>query len=188
MELTAILGAFGLSASAGLNAYIPLLVVALAARFFPGYLTLAEPYDLLASNLAIVVLVVLLAVETLADKIPAVDHVNDVIGTVIRPVAGAILFAAATGAVDSLDPRLALVAGFLVAGVTHGAKSTARPLVTVSTAGVANPVVSAIEDVAALVTSLVAVIAPILIGVALVGFLVLVAWWYVRRQDALATP
>ena len=87
--------AFGLSGSAGLNAYIPLLIVALAARFPEGdpLLKLSEPYDLLASWWVIGLLVVLLAIEVLVDKIPAVDTINDTIQTIIRPVAGAILFA-----------------------------------------------------------------------------------------------
>ncbi len=182
-ELSNILSAFGLSASAGLNAYIPLLIVALGARLFPDHVVLAEPFDLLASNIAIAVLVVLLAVEILADKVPAADHVNDVIGLFIRPAAGAILFAGTTGgAIAHLDPRIALVCGLLIAGTTHSVKATARPVVTASTGGVGNPIVSAVEDVAAFLTSLVAVLAPLLIGVALLIFGVLIVWLYFRRR------
>jgi cytochrome bd-type quinol oxidase subunit 2 len=182
-ELSNILSAFGLSASAGLNAYIPLLIVALTARAFPNVLSLNEPFDLLASNWSIAALVVLLVVELLADKVPAVDHVNDVIGMFIRPAAGAVLFAGTTsGAIENLDPRLALLCGLLVAGTTHGVKATARPVVTASTGGVGNPIVSTLEDVAAFLTSMVALLAPLLIGVAIVLFGILFVWWLFRRR------
>src|SRR4030066_1904876 len=87
--------AFGLSASAGLNAYIPLLVVALLGKF-TDLITLSTPWDTLESWWVIGVLVVLSGVEFFADKIPAVNHINDIIQTIIRPVAGAIVFAAST--------------------------------------------------------------------------------------------
>ena len=181
-----LLTAFGLSASAGLNAYIPLLTVALTARF-TNLIELTEPFDILTNGWVIGALVVLLVIEVLADKIPAVDHLNDVVGTVVRPIAGAVLFAAAAGNVlGFLDPRIAAIAGFMTAGVTHGAKATARPMVTATTAGVGNPVVSTLEDVAALLTSIVAILAPVLIGMALVLFVMLFVWWRARRRKATA--
>lgn len=179
--LSTILMAFGLSASAGLNAYIPLLVIAIGARLFPEAIQLGEPYRLLASDVSIGALAVLLVIEVLADKVPIVDHVNDFVGLFIRPTAGALLFAASTGAVTSLEPSLALILGFVIAGATHGAKATARPIVTATTGGLGNPVVSTLEDIAALVTSLVAVVAPLLVGLALVIFGGLFVWWRARR-------
>jgi hypothetical protein len=177
-----ILTAFGLSASAGLNAYIPLLVIALAARY-STLITLVKPFDTLTDGWVIGVLLALVLVEGLADKVPAVDHLNDIVGTFVRPVAGAVLFGAAmSGAVTSLDPRLALLAGALTAGVTHGAKATARPIVTVTTGGIGNPVVSTLEDVASLLTSLVAILAPLLIGLAMAAFVALLLVWSSRRQ------
>ena len=92
MGIAQVLTAFGLSASAGLNAYIPLLMIALLARF-TDWVHLSAPFDLLSNEWVIGALVVLLVVETFADKIPGVDHVNDFIQTFIRPTAGAILFA-----------------------------------------------------------------------------------------------
>lgn len=183
--LSALLSAFGLSASAGLNAYIPLLVVALTARFTP-LITLSPPYDILTSGWVIGALVVLLVVEVLADKVPGIDHLNDLAGLVLRPAAGAVLFAASTGAVDAIDPRLAVIAGLLVAGATHGAKASARPLVTVSTGGVGNPVISTIEDIAALLTSIAAVVFPLFVGMVLLAFAAIVAWWLTWRRGRMA--
>jgi len=176
-----IFSAFGLSASAGLNAYLPLLIVALTGRIFPKLLTLSEPYDALTSWWAIGVLFVLLVVEMLVDKIPAVDTINDVIGTVIRPAAGALLFAASTGAVSGIEPVLAIIAGLLVSGGVHVAKATVRPVVTATTAGVGNPVVSTVEDVIAFITSVLAILLPILVAIMLVMVVGLYVWWRVRR-------
>jgi len=172
--------AFGLSTSAGLNAYIPLLVVALLARFTP-LVTLNEPWDALSSWWVIGILAVLLVVEILVDKIPAVDTVNDVIQTFIRPAAGAILFATTTNAIG-LHPVLAAICGVILAGGVHVVKAGGRPVVAATTAGVGNPIVSAIEDTVSFVTSVLAIVAPYLVAVLIVITLTLLTWWYVRRQ------
>ena len=91
--LTGVLGAFGLSASAGLNAYIPLLVIALVARF-TDFIKLSSPWDTLTSGWIIGLLILLSLIEFFADKVPAINHVNDLLQTIVRPVAGAIVFAA----------------------------------------------------------------------------------------------
>ncbi len=168
--------AFGLSGSAGLNAYIPLLVVALAARFpmSDPLVKLQAPYDLLGSWWAIVLIAVLLVVEIVADKIPAVDSVNDGIQTFVRPAAGAILFAGSANVITDIHPILSLAAGLLLAGGVHATKAAARPVVTVSTAGVGNPVVSTLEDIVAAVVSLLAVVLPIIAAILLLGFVLFI--------------
>jgi hypothetical protein len=169
--------AFGLSTSAGLNAYLPLLLVALLSRF-TNLITLNSPWDTLESWWVIGVLAVLLVIELLVDKVPAVDSANDVIQTFIRPVAGAVLFAAGSGVIGETHPILAMVCGLVVAGGVHAAKATARPVVTGTTGGVMNPVVSTAEDVLSLVVALLAILVPLL------GFLLLlgVVIWLIRRR------
>jgi hypothetical protein len=169
--------AFGLSSSAGLNAYLPLLVVALLGRF-TDLITLKPPWDALESWWVIGVLTVLLLIEILVDKVPAVDSVNDVIQTFIRPVAGAVLFAASAGVVSDAHPVLAMVCGLVVAGGVHAVKATARPVVTATTAGTLNPVVSTAEDILALVVAVLAIVLPILGFL----FLLLVILWLIRRR------
>jgi hypothetical protein len=190
--ITSILTAFGLSGSAGLNAYLPLLVVALLARF-THLVPLREPWTALTSGWTIAVLVLLLIVETVADKVPAVNHVNDVIQTIIRPVAGAILFAASSNVFGNIHPVLAMVCGLIVAGSVHVAKSAViRPTVTAVTAaptgGVgtipANIIVSAVEDVVALLTSLAAVLVPALLALVLLIAVVTIAGWLLNQQRA----
>jgi hypothetical protein len=179
--LTNVFSAFGLSSAAGLNAYLPLLVVALAARF-THLIQLNQPWDLLTSWWVIGLLAVLLLVEMTVDKIPAADTVNDIINTFIRPVAGAVLFAANSGVVGEMHPVLAFACGLIVAGGVHAAKATARPVVTATTGGTANWLVSVVEDVVAFVTTVLAILVPIVL-VFLVVFLILsLAWWWSRRR------
>ena len=159
MGLAQILTAFGLSASAGLNAYIPLLIIALLSRF-TTWVPLSPPFDIISNEWVIGALVVLLVIETFADKIPGVDHINDFIQTFIRPTAGAILFASEANVLRDINPVIPLIAGLLIAGSVHATKATARPIVNLSTLGIGAPVVSVVEDVVAVVTSLVAVFLP----------------------------
>lgn len=181
--LTNVFAAFGLSGSAGLNAYLPLLVVALTARF-TNLIQLGRPWDVLESWWVIGTLSVLLVVEFFADKVPAINHANDAIQTFVRPTAGAVLFAASTGVVAQLDPVLAIILGLLVAGSVHAAKSVLlRPAVTATTGGLANPVVSVLEDVVALFVSLLAVILPVVLTVLLCVVIALILGWLWRRSD-----
>ncbi len=187
--LASIATAFGLSAATGLNAYIPLLIVALVARF-TDWLVLAPPYDVLTSPWVIGVLIVLAAIEFLADKIPGVDHLNDIVGTFVRPAAGALLFAATTGAVQDMSPVLAVIAGLLVTGTVHAAKASFRPLVTASTAGVGNPVVSTAEDITATIVSFGAILLPFLFAVILIlalAFVGLLLFTWRRRRASRAS-
>lgn len=179
--LTGIFSAFGLSASAGLNAYIPLLMIALLARF-TNLFTLASPWDTLTNGWVIGALVVLSVVEFFADKFPAVNHVNDLIQTLVRPVAGAIAFAASAQVLTDVNPALSLVAGLLVAGGVHTVKSVAvRPTVTATTAGAGNIPISILEDVLATVFSFFAVLIPVLFGIILLVISVWVIWYFSRR-------
>lgn len=174
--LTGIFTAFGLSASAGLNAYIPLLVVGLLARY-TNLLDLNQPWDTLANPWIILMLCVLVIIEMLADKVPAVNHINDLIQTVVRPAAGAIAFAASANVVTDVSPVLALAAGLLVAGTVHITKAgVVRPAVTATTGGAGNVPVSIAEDIVSTVLSILAVVIPILIGTLLVVVAAFIIW------------
>jgi hypothetical protein len=182
--LANVLAAFGLSSSAGLNAYLPLLVVALAARF-TNLVQLKAPWDALESPWVIGALVILLAVEFFADKVPAVNHLNDAIQTFVRPTAGAILFASTTQVVSHLNPVVAIILGLLVAGSVHVAKSAVfRPAVTATTAGAGTPVASLLEDVVALVISVLSVVVPVLVACIIILLTALVIWLLWRHMRA----
>lgn len=176
-----ILAAFGLSASAGLNAYIPLLVVSLLARF-TNLIQLSDPWSALESWWIIGLLIVLSLVEFFADKFPAVNHVNDIVQSFIRPTAGAILFAASANVITEIHPIVSMAAGLLIAGGVHAVKALAvRPAVTATTAGTGNVPVSILEDVVSTVISLISVILPVLVAVFLVLAGILIIWWVSRN-------
>jgi hypothetical protein len=176
---------FGLSAAAGLNAYIPLLLVGVLSRF-TDVITLPESQRWISSGWALSIGAMLLLAELVLDKVPVVDHFNDAVQTFIRPAVGGAIFAAtaAAGRVDSSPWMLrhqwvGWLLGVLVAGLVHTGKVTARPVVNVSTVGFGTPVVSAAEDGVSLGISLVAVFVPVLVVVvlALLGW----AGWSLRR-------
>jgi hypothetical protein len=176
-----IFSAFGLSASAGLNAYIPLLVVALFGKF-TNLITLNSPWDTLENWWVIGVLILLSLVEFFADKVPVVNHINDILQTVVRPVAGAIVFAASAQIITNVHPVLAMIMGLLVAGTVHTIKSLAvRPAVTASTGGTGNIPVSIAEDVTSTIISIIAAVTPVIIAVLLVLSAALVVWLIWRR-------
>ncbi len=185
--VSSVLAAFGLSASAGLNAYIPLLIVSLMARF-TNWVTLSEPWDALSSWWVIGALAILTLVEFFADKFPAVNHVNDVVQSFVRPAAGAVLFAASTGAATHIHPIVAIIAGLVIAGSVHATKALAiRPAVTATTAGAGNVPISILEDVVATVLSILAVVVPVLIAALIIVVTAFVVWWLWRRANQIQT-
>jgi hypothetical protein len=185
----AVLTGMGLSAAAGLNAYIPFLVVALIARF-TDYITLPVGYEWIESNWAIGIGAALLLAEIILDKIPAVDTINDTIQTFIRPSMGGLIFAATTAAAQldnstwmKENPWVSVVLGVLISGLVHTGKMAARPVINVGTVGAGAPVVSTVEDISSLGLSLIALIAPLLVilALALLAWLLIWMWLRVRR-------
>jgi hypothetical protein len=180
--MASLLSAFGLSTAAGLNAYLPLLVVGLLARY-TNLLQLNEPFSLLAHPLVLLVVAVLALLDFVGDKIPTVDHTLHAVGLIIAPIAGAILFMAANGQAGAVSPLLAAICGVILAGGTHSVRATARPLATLGTAGVANPVISFFEDVTSLVLSVMAVVLPALAFILVLLFALLMVLLYRRLRQ-----
>ncbi|ULH15253.1 DUF4126 domain-containing protein [Deinococcus sp. KNUC1210] len=178
--LTPLLSGLGLSGAAGLNAYLPLLLVGLLNRF--GVLHLAEPYSLLSSPWVLGGVLLLLVLDFIGDKIPGVDHALHVFGGVLNAGSGALLFAAQSGVVTGhhLNPTLALLLGLLVSGGVHTTRTLLRPVSTGLTGGLGNPVVSSAEDGSSLVLSVLAIFAPLL-AVVLLVVLLLGAWRVLAR-------
>ena len=138
---------------------------------------------MLANPWVLIVLGVLVIIEMLADKIPAVNHINDAIQTFVRPAAGAIAFAASAKVITDVHPVLALICGLLVAGSVHAVKSVAvRPVVTATTGGAGNVPVSIAEDIFSTVMSILAIVVPILVAIILVLMIILYFRWRQRRR------
>jgi hypothetical protein len=178
-----LLTGFGLATAAGLNAYIPLLALGLLSRF-TDLVTLPHAWAWLENGWVMSIVAALLVVEVVADKIPALDSVNDVIQTFVRPTAGGIVFGSGTAAQTSAvtDPGafaqsgqwIPIAVGVVTALVVSLTKSTVRPAANVATAGVAAPVLSTIEDVASVGLVFAAILLPVLVlvGVVLLGWAV----------------
>lgn len=175
-----ILSAFGLSAATGLNAYLPLLIVGLLGRF-TDLIVLKAPWNTLENTWVLIVVAVMLLIETVLDKIPAVDTINDVVQTLIRPAAGAILFASGSHVISDMSPVLAMVCGLLVAGSVHAAKAASRPFITAGTAGAGNSVVSVAEDIVSGVSAFLAIVIPVLAAILIAALLCLFIGWRMRR-------
>ncbi|MDD7541911.1 MAG: DUF4126 domain-containing protein [Mobiluncus porci] len=191
--MLATLTGLGLSAAAGLNAYIPFLVVALVARF-TDVINLPSEYVWIESPWAIGIAAVLLLAEIFLDKVPAVDTLNDAVGTVIRPLSGGLIFAA-TSAAQSFEENstfmtentwIGIILGVVVALIVHSGKAVSRPVLNTTTAGFAAPVASAGEDTFSVAMSLSAVFLPVLV----IAFLIIlggILFVLIRKTSALAT-
>ncbi len=138
-----------LAATAGLRAFFPLFLV--SALGWTGAVELSDSLSWLASPAATLCFASAVFLEGAADKSPFVDHFVDSAGTLVRPAAGALV---GTSLLAGASPLVAMVfglgAGGAIAGMTHVGKASLRAGSTATTGGVANPVVSVVEDVAAL--------------------------------------
>ena len=170
--------AIALAATAGIRAWLPLLLAGLLMR--GGFLELGASFAFLASTRALVVLAVASVLEILGDKIPAVDHALDTLGTPLKLAAGALLAAAAFGTVS--DPLTATLLGVAVGAPTalvpHAAKSLLRVASTAVTGGLANPVLSFLEDALTVAVFALAVLVPI----AVAGFVLLAVALLAKRR------
>lgn len=166
----------GLAASAGLNAYFPILVLALADRT-TNFVNLPTPYDWLSSNVGLLVIMLLLPLELVPDKIARVDRISDFIHTALRPGAAALCFMAIAHQDDQIHIVWALILGLIIGGAVHWLKASSRPLISKNTRGLGNPIVSVMEDALAAVLAIVAIFLPY-------GILVIipVGFWLLNRM------
>lgn len=179
----------GLASAAGLNAYVPLIVVGSLGRW-TSFVTVPPGWEWLTDGWVLTILVVLLVLDVVADKVPVVDSIHDVLQTVVRPVAGGIAFGAGAGSqtVVTEEPGafftsgswVPVVVGLVLALAVHLVKASTRVAITATTGGAVTPVVSTVEDASSIGLSVAALLAPVLV---LLG-LVLLGWgaWRLRRR------
>ncbi|MGO4681593.1 DUF4126 domain-containing protein [Microbacterium sp. 2MCAF23] len=180
-----------LAAAAGLNAWIPLFLLGLAAKLLPA-VALPAGWSWLGSDVALWIIGVLLVLEVVADKIPALDSLNDVVHSIIRPAAGGVAFGAGAsartvavddpGAFFSEHTWIPIVVGIVIALAVHAAKATGRVAANAATAGVAAPVLSTTEDIAAFVLSAAAILVPVVAAILLVVLIVAIIVVMRRRS------
>lgn len=182
----------GLATASGLNAALPLLVLGALDRW-TGLVDLPSGWAWLSNPWTLGILALLLVLEVVADKIPGVDHVNDVVQSVIRPTAGGLAFGAGSGSqtVAVTDPEafftsdawVPVAIGVVLALTVHAGKALSRPVVNATTAGLGAPVVSTVEDLGSLALTAAAILLPVVVLV----LLALLVWGGVslaRRRAA----
>lgn len=178
----------GLAASTGLNTFLPLLLLAAAARFNIAGIELGAKFEWLTSDAAIITLIVACIVELIADKVPAVDHFLDTTGSFVRPLAGAL---ASASVLTGVDPVVAAVVGLIIGAPTsfglHTLKAGTRIASSATTFGCANPILSLIEDVLSFGLSVLSIFVPVLVPFAL-ALLVYVLYRVMKRIRAGRVP
>ena len=196
-----LLTGLGLSTAAGLNAYIPMLMLGLLGRF-TDIVNLPSGWNWLENGWVLLIVAVLLIVEVVADKVPALDTINDSVQTFVRPASGGIVFGSGTAAQTAAvaDPGqwaqsggwIPVAIGVVVALLVSLTKTAVRPAANVATAGFAAPVLSTVEDVTSFGLVFIALLLPVLVLVIVLA-LIWAGWrgWrrIRRRQHApYATP
>lgn len=201
---------FGLAFASGLNAYLPLLAFAFSVRWL--HLYKVNPHlAFITQNWCIALLVVLTILDFVADKIPLIDHAWNAIHTVIRPIAGAMVAAAAssngltlpqlhtTAVVPHVQSETRLVAfgalsftgiglliilviGGALAFLSHVAKSTTRIISTLTTAGFLNIGLSLAENILALILILLSLFASAIMFILLVLLVLFLVPRVVRKK------
>lgn len=178
--LAVLLTALGLSTASGLRAYFPLLAVAIGSNVPTAngqhLITLSRPFQALGTWWFVALLTVLVLGEFVVDKIPGLVHVSDAFHTFVRPLSGAIIMAGTANPLSERNIWAAAAVGAVLALTVHTAKAASRPAVTVTTAGIGNPVVSLIEDGITAVISVLAVLAPFVAAAVILVLAVVIGW------------
>lgn len=153
--------AMGSAWVSGINLYACVATLGLLSRF--AHLQLPGDLQVLTSWWVIGIAGGLYLVEFVADKVPWVDSTWDVIHTFIRVPAGAVLAAGAFGDFDRSIQVIALLLGGSLALSSHGTKSATRAILNTMPEPVSNSIASVVEDVIAIVSTIVSVLFPVLI-------------------------
>jgi hypothetical protein len=167
--------ALGSAWTSGINLYATVTVLGLLQKF--GAARLPGGLEVLDNWWIIGIAGFLYAIEFVADKVPYVDSIWDVVHTFIRVPAGAIVAYAAT---SNLDPTVSVVATLLGGGLalsSHGTKAALRATANLSPEPVSNWALSLFEDGLAILGTVLAVIAPVLIVIVLAIFLIFFFWF-----------
>ena len=166
-SIAVLLTALGLSSVSGLRAYFPLLTAAVGTDVLSSTVKLSPAFEhTLGSTsvnpLIIVTLAILAVGEFIVDKLPLIDHISDLAHTVIRPLSGAAIMAGLDNPLSHNYPWAAAVVGAILSLIVHSVKATARPVVTATTVGHGNPIVSLVEDIVTAAVAVLALVMPVL--------------------------
>jgi hypothetical protein len=170
----------GLSASCGFRVFVPLLAASIAAK--TGILPLGAGFEWMGSTPALVAFAVATVLEIAGYYIPFVDHILDTITTPASVAAGTLLTASVL--TPSIDPMLKWGLGIIVgggsAGIIQAGTALTRATSTVTTAGVANPVVATVEHILSVIGSILSFLMPLIIAGIVVLMIVLMLFFITR--------
>ncbi|PWU10908.1 MAG: DUF4126 domain-containing protein [Verrucomicrobia bacterium] len=179
--ITSIIIGIGLSAACGFRVFVPLLIMSIAS--LSGHLHLAHGFEWIGSYPALVAFSVATALEIAGYYIPWLDHLLDTIASPAAIVAGTV---ATASIVTDMSPllrwSLAIIAGGGAAGLVQGTTVGTRGLSLVGTGGLANPLISTLELVGAVVTSTLAILVPVAAAIFVAVFLLVVGRKVYRRS------
>ncbi len=170
-----------LSAVAGVRIFLPFLVAGVAVKL--GVIQVASDFVWISSWPALAVFATAALTEVLAYYIPVIDHALDVLGSPAAIVAGSLLTASMVVGMDEwLRWSLAIIAGGGIAGTLHIGKTLVRGTSTVTTAGLANPLLATGEMLGSTVAAVAAIWMPVVVVVCAVILLMLVVRAVLQRR------
>jgi hypothetical protein len=170
----------GLSAACGFRVFVPLLVMSIAS--LSGHMTLAHGFAWIGTYPALVSLSVATCIEIAGYYVPWLDHLLDTLATPASIVAGTIVTASAVGDMSPfLKWTLAVIAGGGAAGLVQGSTVMTRAASTATTGGLANPLLSTLELAGATLTSILAIVAPVVAVLLLISIMVFLGRKLIKR-------
>ena len=182
--VVAVVGGVGLAAACGLRVFLPMLLLSIAGK--ADVVSLGSGLDWIAGTPALVTFSVASVLEVTAYYVPWLDHALDVIAAPSSVVAGTL---AVASQVTGMDPwvswTVGIVAGGGTAALVQGGTMLLRGLSTLTTGGLANPVVSTVENVGAIILAVLAIVVPI-VALLVLGVALFFAVRYYRRRRATA--
>lgn len=171
----------GLSAASGFRVFVPLLVMSIAS--LSGHLALAQGFQWIGTYPALIAFSVATCLEVAAYYVPFVGHLLDILATPSAVVAGIIITASVITQMSPLMKwALAIIAGGGAAGIVQGSTVLARGASTATTGGFGNLFVATFELAGAIVTSILAIVAPFVVVGLLAALLVIIGLKWLRRK------
>ncbi|MBE9158681.1 DUF4126 domain-containing protein [Nodosilinea sp. LEGE 06152] len=169
----------GLGVAAGFRVVVPFWVLSAAALF--GHVQLANSVTWLGSTSAFIGLSIALVVEIAAYSVPWLDNAIDTVALPVAAVAGTLLMAIAA---NQLDPfaqwSVAIVAGGGAAATVKGLNGLTRFVSTATTGGATNLILAGVELVGAVVISILALLAPVVMFVVVLAFFILLVRFAIK--------
>ncbi len=165
--ILAVITGIGLAAACGFRIFVPLLLLNLASIF--GFIHLSSGFEWIGNYYATITFALATVLEIIAYYVPWLDNVMDTIASPVSVIAGTIATASIiTDMPSSLKWLVAIIAGGGIAGLLQGSTALLRGKSSLLTGGAANPVVSTVELGGSVITSVLAILVPI------IGFILVV--------------